>query len=359
MLREAALQIFGVFDKREPQQRIRLMSTGEFRNTPRPNSETQYMVWQYGGHLVESPWYWREWVSWSWNTGPQTIREGHTPPEDLTFYMLDTFHGFQVALKEPAHVSPVELSGSGYPSVLSVYAWTPRVQGLALHGDVPARFSMSGVAIHFFRTDLENFVRSEHQYNKKLNEIIQSSKRELLSIAQPAVSNLTDLRIPKNLYDERVNQISKMKSRGWAANVASTDTSFSPVMKSSDSTYGKNWVKVVLDVPAGVIGKSVPAVGGLPFPKGELDSVQHMKLMDNDGSEVLCQVDRLATWPDGSVKWALLTAFVDIIPERKTDYRVVYGSDVVRSAVIPGKIEIQQDTKGMVVSNGVIRFTHS
>src|SRR4030042_2490630 len=122
LLREAALQIYGVFDKREPQQRIRIMSTGEFRNTPRPVSESKYMVWQYGGHLIESPWYWREWVSWSGNTAPLTIREGHTPPGDLTFFMLDNFHGFQVALKEPANASPVELSGSGYPSVLSIYA---------------------------------------------------------------------------------------------------------------------------------------------------------------------------------------------------------------------------------------------
>ena len=357
LLREAALRIYGVFDKREPQQRIRAMSTGEFRNTPRPATEYQYMVWQNGGHLVESPWYWREWVSWSETTGPQTIREGHTPPEALTFYIQDNSHGIQAAIKEPANASPIELSGSGYPSVLSIYAWTPRVRGLDLNRDVPARFYMKEAAIHFFRTDIESLVNNERLYHKKLEEILESSRKELLSIAKPAVSNIIDPRISNSLYAERVNLISKMKSRGWSANVASIDTAFSPVMKSSDLPYGKNWLRIVLDIPAGVIGKNIPAVGGLPFPKGEIDSIEHIKLIDSDGNEVACQVDRLATWPDGSIKWALLTAFVENSPDKKLEFRVVYGPEVIRNAKITKKIEIHQNTKGMLVSNGVIRFT--
>ena len=357
LLREAALQIYGVFDKREPQPRIRTMSTGEFRNTPRPTTGYQYMVWQNGGHLIESPWYWREWVSWSGSTGPQTIREGHTPPGDLTFFMQDNFHGFQVALKEPANVSPIELSGRGYPSVLSIYAWTPRVRGLDLHGDVPVRFYMKEAAIHFFKTDIEKLVNNERQYHKRLNEIIASSKNELLSIAKPVVSNLIDPRISDKLYVERINLISKMKSRGWDANVASIDTSFSPVMKSSNLPYGKNWVKVILDVPAGVIGKNIPAVGGLPFPKGELDSVKHIKLINSDGNAVACQVDRLAVWPDGSVKWALLTAILEVSPDKRQEFRVIYGQGVASGTMAQSKIEIQQSTKDMVVNNGVIKFT--
>ena len=207
LLREAALRIYGVFDKREPQQRIRAMSTGEFRNTPRPATEYQYMVWQNSGHLVESPWYWREWVSWSETTGPQTIREGHTPPEALIFYMQDNFHGIQVALKEPANVSPIELSGSGYPSILSIYAWTPRVRGLDLRGDVTERFYMKEAAIHFFRTDIESLVNNERLYHKKLDDILENSRKELLSIANPVVSNLRAPRISDRLYAERINLI--------------------------------------------------------------------------------------------------------------------------------------------------------
>ena len=68
LLREAGLRIFGVFDRREPPRNIRKMSTGAFRNTPRLESASQSMVWQYGGHLMESPWYWRNWLSWSIST---------------------------------------------------------------------------------------------------------------------------------------------------------------------------------------------------------------------------------------------------------------------------------------------------
>jgi hypothetical protein len=356
LLREAGLRIYGVFDTREPQSRIRTMSTGEFRNTPRPDSITQYMVWQYGGHLVESPWYWREWVSWSENTGPQTIREGHTPPEDLTFFMLDNFHGIQAALKEPANASPVELGGGGFPSVLSIHAWSPRVRGLDLYGDAPERFYMKEAAIHFFSTDLESVAKNENLHKKKLNEIVERSRKEMLSIAKPVVSNLTDLRIPDTLRSGRINLISKMKSRGWAANIASTATSFSSLTKSDDISYGRNRVKVLLDIPDGVSGKNIPATGGLPFPKGALDSVDHIKLVGSGGNEIGCQVDRLATWPDGSVKWALLTALVDINSQKKPEFVIQYGPDVTRRA-IKGKIEIQQSEKGMTVDNGVITFT--
>jgi hypothetical protein len=357
LLREAALRLFGVFDKREPPKGFRSMSTGEFRNTPRPDSALQYMVWQYGGHIVESPWYWRNWVSWSVGTGPQTTREGHTPQRDLTFYMYDNFHGIQAAIREPANVSPVELSGSGHPSILSLHAWTPRVRGLHMREDVPSSFHMNGVAIHFFRTDLQKMVTKKHQYKKQLKEVLESSKKELLSIAGPVISNLRDTRISDELYAERVKVISKMKNRGWAANVSSTDTSFSPAMVSTDLSYGKSWLKIVLDVPDGVTGKNVPAVGGLPFPKGALNSTEHVKLIDSDGYEVVCQVEKLATWPDGSVKWALMTAFVQISPDKKPEYRIEFGPDVTRSTTIPEKIEIQRSERGMQVSNGVIRFT--
>ncbi len=357
LLREASLRLFGVFDDREPPKGIRSMSTGEFRNTPRPDSALQYMVWQYGGHIVESPWYWRNWVSWSVGTGPQTTSEGHAPQRDLTFYMYDNFHGIQAAIREPANVSPVELSGSGHPSILSMHAWTPRVRGLDMRKDVPLNFHMNGAAIHFFSTDLQKFVKKKHEYKKQVKKVLESSRKELLSIAGPADSNLTDTRISDELYAERVKEISKMKSRGWTANVTSTDTSFSPVIAANDLSYGKNWLKVILDVPDGVTGKNVPAVGGLPFPKGALNSIEHVKLIDSDGNEVVCQVERLAMWPDGSVKWALLTAFVQISPDKKREFRIEFGPDAARRTRIPAKIEIQRSDNGMQVSNGVIRFT--
>jgi hypothetical protein len=356
LLRDAALRIFGVFDKSKPKKRLRSMSTGEFRNTPRPDRKNQYMVWQYGGHLVESPWYWRNWLSWSKTTGPKTTHEGHTPSEDLTFFMHDNFHGIQVAIKEPSHAAPIELSGSGYPSILSIHAWTPRVQGLSLNRDVPAQFHMNGAAIHFFKTDLKKSVKNERRYNKKKKEVIESSKKELLSIAKPVVSNLRDLRIPDRLHAERIDSLSNMKARGWDANVASVDTSFSPVLKSNDLPYGNNWLKVVLDAPAGVTGKNVPASGGLPFPRGEVNSVKHIRLIDSDGKEVACQVERLAMWPDGSVKWALITALVEIRQGDKQELRIEYGPDVYRRSMIEGKINIQQSTESMLVDNGVIRF---
>jgi hypothetical protein len=271
--------------------------------------------------------------------------------------MHDNFHGIQAVLKEPAYASPIELSGSGFPSVLSISAWSPRVQGLDMQRRVFTRFSMNEAAIHFFRTNLQKSVKNNRSYRKKLHKIVEQSRKKLLSIAKPVVSNMVDTRISEKLYAERMNIISKMKSRGWSSNVAVTDTTFSSVMKSNDVPYGKNWLKIVLDIPKGVIGKNVPAVGGLPFPKGVLESVRHVRLTDRYGNEVVSQVDRLAMWPDGSVKWALLTALVEINPNENPEFRVEYGPEVMRSDMIPKEIEIQHNADGILVNNGVIKFT--
>ena len=56
-----------------------------------------------------------------------------------------------------------------------------------------------------------------------------------------------------------------------------------------------------------------PLRTGIPFPFGVLKSANDLRLESGDGSaEIESQIDTLATWPDGSVKSALVQFVADL-----------------------------------------------
>ena len=85
------------------------------------------------------------------------------------------------------------------------------------------------------------------------------------------------------------------------------------------------------DFPAGAGEEAVPVSGGIPFPRGQLKSVGSVRLLGTDGKEIACQVTRLAVWPDGSVKWALIDAVLP--PSAAEALAIEYGAGVQRSPV--------------------------
>src|SRR5947209_2030213 len=51
---------------------------------------------------------------------------------------------------------------------------------------------------------------------------------------------------------------------------------------------------------------SQPVTVGLPFPRGGLQDTGPLSLLGAAGRPIPVQVEPLARWPDGSVKWLLL-----------------------------------------------------
>ena len=114
--------------------------------------------------------------------------------------------------------------------------------------------------------------------------------------------------------------------------------------------FAAEQVAVRVDFPPGAGGEQpVPAAGGIPFPKGALQSVENVRLLGSDGKEVSAQVTRLAVWPDGSVKWALIDA---VMPPHEGKALVLeYGADVTRAAV-DDPITVQEAGDGVRVRGG-------
>jgi PcRGLX-like protein C-terminal alpha/alpha toroid domain/PcRGLX-like N-terminal RIFT barrel domain/PcRGLX-like protein central beta sandwich domain/Galactose oxidase, central domain len=361
ILKEASLRIFGNFDNRDPDWRRHNSSQGVFRINPRPESSHQFLTWQHGGHLVETPWYWREWSAWSLNTGPITTREGHVPGETLEYYMQDNTHGIRVGLQEPAAVSPVEISGSGFPSYISILAWTPRVPGQRIHSS-PERLFMKNIEIVFYVTGLEDLVLDRGKYSVAYNAAIKRSSEVLKRSIAPALSNISNPRLPEELRHARLEGLLQSQYRGWGAEVerARSKLKATPGKISDTKARGIGWFNVEMNVPDSqrLSGSKVPARGGVPFPRGALHDTDKVRLKDNSGKEVPVQVDRLAEWPDGSVKWLLLTTIINAEYAVGKNYRVEYGEGVSRSATFDSVPTVTTiDDGSVMVDTGALKFT--
>ena len=97
-----------------------------------------------------------------------------------------------------------------------------------------------------------------------------------------------------------------------------------------------------------------PITTGIPFPKGELGSVDHMRLMGGKG-EVPAQVRLTARWPDGSVKWLLVTFLADAPAGGQAEHRLEYGR-TVRRAPAPGGLSAAKTATGVVLDTGALRL---
>ncbi len=87
------------------------------------------------------------------------------------------------------------------------------------------------------------------------------------------------------------------------------------------------------------IDSSWPLSAGIPFPRGEIKNSANIRIT-SEGNEVPSQIDVAATWPDGSIRWAL--AGFTASPQGL--YRVEYGEGIERKEYAsPLKVEGSPD----------------
>lgn len=90
---------------------------------------------------------------------------------------------------------------------------------------------------------------------------------------------------------------------------------------------------------------------GLPFPRGRIVDPRKLRLLDPNGTEQALAVEKLASWPDGSLRWALLR-----FPSRNGDTATVQ-LDSNRPRQDLGVERVSLTTNGTIlsVSNGAIK----
>ncbi len=98
-----------------------------------------------------------------------------------------------------------------------------------------------------------------------------------------------------------------------------------------------------------------PVTCGIPFPRGSLDSVGHIRLLAPDGTEQSLQAASQARWPDGSVKWALLSFRADVPMSNSAVYAFEYGGEV-KPATPRKKVTVDESDAKVVVTTGPLRL---
>ena len=112
-------------------------------------------------------------------------------------------------------------------------------------------------------------------------------------------------------------------------------------------------VKVVVSEPAGLERKAEPAVGGIPFKKGVVKSVDDLALVDKDGKGVPVQFSKLAGYDDGSVQWALADFLADIPAKGTLELTLKAG----KPAPPTQALAIKETDGEITVDAGAAKFT--
>ncbi len=84
-----------------------------------------------------------------------------------------------------------------------------------------------------------------------------------------------------------------------------------------------------------------PLIGGLPFPEGTLHDAAQIRIVDAVGTEMPAQIDVVARWRDGSIRWAQ----AGLTASPQGDYRVEFGPGVSRRAPA-NPLRIERDAAG-------------
>ena len=121
-----------------------------------------------------------------------------------------------------------------------------------------------------------------------------------------------------------------------------------------ETVAGVNSIPLSVENPHKAAARQWPVTTGIPFPRATLASEDHVRLMLGN-EEVPAQVQLTARWPDGSVKWILVTFLAGLPPESRLEYQLQYGREV-RRADAPTGLAVAKDGKGVAIDTGEFRL---
>lgn len=101
-----------------------------------------------------------------------------------------------------------------------------------------------------------------------------------------------------------------------------------------------------------------PQVFGVPIPKGELFSPDHVRVLNSSGEEIPSQITKVNTWApaDNSIKWLWVFFFTD----DGDSYSVEYGENVRNGRLYEENVLVnnnQRPNGEVEVNTGPLRFT--
>lgn len=115
------------------------------------------------------------------------------------------------------------------------------------------------------------------------------------------------------------------------------------LQKAGKPGSGSVELTVAGELPAGRWGLTQ----GLPFPEGALRDAAHVRLSDRP-----CQTEALTYWPDGSIKWLLLSTQAANGEKLKLEY-----GPQVKPAAAPAAVKVSDTPQAVTVDTGKLKFS--
>src|SRR5574340_108489 len=105
--------------------------------------------------------------------------------------------------------------------------------------------------------------------------------------------------------------------------------------------------------PAGLGREAWPVTVGVPLRQGEVKLVGELGLVGPGEAPLPCQLEALAYWPDGSVKWALVDAQPELAREHGALLSLRKGASVPAPAI---RVVASETPTGVRVVTGPLAF---
>ena len=102
------------------------------------------------------------------------------------------------------------------------------------------------------------------------------------------------------------------------------------------------------------VARSEPVTFGIPLPEGVLGRPEMVRIMD--GATLVPTTARaLVRWPDGTIKWLLVTGRLNVEENSTRQLKLQIGSDV-RASTTRGRSMLRQQGDAIIVDTGVSRL---
>ncbi len=100
-----------------------------------------------------------------------------------------------------------------------------------------------------------------------------------------------------------------------------------------------------------------PVSSGVTFPTGAVATVDHLRLETSQGTEVSANYWKLVSWPDGSVKSALISLVPAVQGDAYGSYVLRYGPSVGHTS--SGPVQVTQDSQTLTITTDVMKLQFS
>lgn len=116
-------------------------------------------------------------------------------------------------------------------------------------------------------------------------------------------------------------------------------------------------ITLKVDTAGNPAAAGTPVSSGVPFPRGWVSTVNHLRLETAQGAEIPANYWNIVAWPDGSVKSALISFVPAPSGDTYPNVMLRYGSAVSHSA--SGPVQVTEDASALTVTTDVLKLKFS